>query len=466
MNKYRKLINNSAIFAIGDLGSKLILIFLVPLYTYYLSTSEYGTIDIITTTTSMLLPIISLSIYDAVLRFVMDKEYHNEVVFTNSLVVTLLGSLVALFFYPFLSYFNILDGLLGYMYIIFILQALQSIFTQFVRAIGEIKVYSYNGILMTIVTAGMSILLIVNLEMGMDGYFIAVIIGNIISIIHLFFQTKLYSYIKLDGLNRSITKEMLIYSIPLIPNALMWWIMNASNRYFILFFVGASANGLFAVANKIPSLLSILNTIFFKAWQLSAIEEYEDESKTKFYSQTFYYFSVVMFVGTSIILMLLKYMMGSLVSKEFYSSWEFIPFLLIGIVFSSFSAFLGTNYIAAKKTKGIFRTSLIGAAINIILNLIFIPLVGTNGAAISTMLSFLIIWIMRTYDTKKFINMKLDITHIVINLALIFTQVVILYMEFSLLVEFTIEIVLFIFVIIVNKKIFELIKQIRFKPNV
>lgn len=181
---------------------------------------------------------------------------------------------------------------------------------------------------------------------------------------------------------------MLIYSIPLIPNALMWWVMNASNRYFILFFVGASANGLFAVANKIPSFLSILNTIFFKAWQLSAIEEYGDESKAKFYSQTFYYFSVVMFVGTSIILMILKYMMGILVSEEFFSSWQFIPFLLIGIVFSSFSAFLGTNYIAAKQTKGIFRTSLIGGTINIILNLIFIPLVGTNGAAISTMISF------------------------------------------------------------------------------
>ncbi|OME08828.1 oligosaccharide flippase family protein, partial [Paenibacillus odorifer] len=423
--------------------------------------NEYGTIDIITTTTSMLLPIISLSIYDAVLRFVMDKDYDNDVVFTNSLMVTILGSLVVLLFYPLLSYFHILDGLLGYMYIIFILQAFQSIFTQFVRAIGKIKIYSFNGILMTIVTAGMSILLIVNLGWGIDGYFISIIIGNFISIMFLFFYTKIYTYVKFDKLSKSTTKKMLIYSIPLIPNALMWWVMNASNRYFILFFVGASANGLFAVANKIPSFLSILNTIFFKAWQLSAIEEYGDESKAKFYSQTFYYFSVVMFVGTSIILMILKYMMGILVSEEFFSSWQFIPFLLIGIVFSSFSAFLGTNYIAAKQTKGIFRTSLIGGTINIILNLIFIPLVGTNGAAISTMISFLVIWILRTYDTKKFINMRIDIIHIVINLVLIFTQVLILYIELSLPAEFTIELVLFFLVLIVNKNILELIKQFR-----
>lgn len=155
----------------------------------------------------MLLPIISLSIYDAVLRFVMDKDYDNDVVFTNSLMVTILGSLVVLLFYPLLSYFHILDGLLGYMYIIFILQAFQSIFTQFVRAIGKIKIYSFNGILMTIVTAGMSILLIVNLGWGIDGYFISIIIGNFISIMFLFFYTKIYTYVKFDKLSKSTTKK-------------------------------------------------------------------------------------------------------------------------------------------------------------------------------------------------------------------------------------------------------------------
>lgn len=235
MNKYKKLIGNSAIFAVGNLGSKLILIFLVPLYTYYLTAVEYGTIDIITTTSSLLLPIISLSIFDAVLRFVMDKKYPNDVVFTNALIITILGSIIALLFYPIFMYFNVLSGLLGYMYTILIIQAFQTLLTQFIRAIGKIKVYALNGIIMTLVTAVFNIIFLVKYNMGINGYFLSIIIANLISILYLTLYTKILSYIRFDKINKKITVKMLVYCIPLIPNAFMWWTINASNRYFILF---------------------------------------------------------------------------------------------------------------------------------------------------------------------------------------------------------------------------------------
>ncbi|MEK4994788.1 lipopolysaccharide biosynthesis protein [Paenibacillus sp. FSL H7-0918] len=460
MNKYKKLIGNSAIFAVGNLGSKLILIFLVPLYTYYLTAVEYGTIDIITTTSSLLLPIISLSIFDAVLRFVMDKKYPNDVVFTNALIITILGSIIALLFYPIFMYFNVLSGLLGYMYTILIIQAFQTLLTQFIRAIGKIKVYALNGIIMTLVTAVFNIIFLVKYNMGINGYFLSIIIANLISILYLTLYTKILSYIRFDKINKKITVKMLVYCIPLIPNAFMWWTINASNRYFILFFVGASANGLFAVANKIPSLLSILNTVFFQAWQLSAIEEYNDEGKSNFYSKTFSYFSMILFLGTSGILLVLKFITSTLVSNEFYQSWQFVPFLLIGIIFSSFSGFLGTNYIAAKQTGGVFRTSVIGGVVNVIANIIFIPLVGTNGAGISTMISFFVVWVLRYYDTKKYINMKLNVRIITLNLLLISIQIFILFIDFTVFKEFFIELILFLLVIIVNRKIIKLFKQI------
>lgn len=463
MNTYKKLIGNSAVFAIGNLGSKLVLILLVPLYTYYLSTVEYGMIDIVTTTTSMLLPIISLSIFDAVLRFVMDKDQAKDSVITNALMVTIIGSVIAFIFYPILKYFNVLDGLLGYMYVILILQAFQSMFAQFVRAIGQIKAYSLNGIFMTIITSIMNIILIVKFNKGISGYLISIIIANLTSIIFLNFFTKTYKYIKIDKLDKELTKRMLIYCVPLIPNTFMWWIMNASSRYFILFFVGASANGLFAVANKIPSLLSILNSIFFQAWQLSAIEEYNSKDKSKFYSQIFDYFSMVMFLATSGILMILKYLIRFAVASEFYPSWKSISFLLLGVVFSSFAGFLGTNYIAAKQTKGVFRTSLIGGILNVICNLIFVPLLGTIGAGISTMISFFVIWIMRVHDTRQFITMKLNIKNITMNLLLIFIQIFVLYFNLSSSTEFTMELLSFVLLILVNRSLFRPIKQIVFR---
>lgn len=460
LNTYKKLIGNSFVFAIGNLGSKLISIILVPLYTYYLTTTEYGTVDLITTTTSLLLPIISLSIFDAVLRFTMDKRQPTDSVFTNAIVVSSIGALIAVLSYPILSYLNVFGDLLIFMYVILILQAFQSVSAQFVRAIGKVKVFALNGIVMTLVTGIMNIVLLVYLNMGVGGYLLAMVLSNLVSIVYLTFVGRTYKFINFKKIDKGLTKKMLIYCVPLIPNALMWWVMNASSRYFILFFVGASANGLFAVANKIPSLLSILNQIFSQAWQLSAIEEYDSKDKSKFYSEVFNYFSMFMFLGTSAILVVIKIAMDFAVAPEFYTSWKYVPFLLLGVVFSSFSSFLGTNYIAAKKTGGVFKTSIIGGIVNVVSNLIFVPWIGTNGAGISTMISFFVIWVIRIYDTKQFIDMKLNLKILVANISIIAIQIAILYLNLSSVTEMIFEGLLFIVLLIINKSLFKPVMQV------
>lgn len=460
MGTYKKLVGNSFIFAIGNMGSKLVSIILVPLYTYYLTTVEYGRIDLITTTTSLLLPIISLSIYDAALRFTMEKNQPTDAVFTNGLSVSVIGAIIAILTYPILSYFNVFGDYTIFMYIILILQAFQTLNAQFVRAVGKVKIFALNGILMTFVTGIMNVILLVYFDMGILGYLLAIVIANLISIVYLSLVGKTYRYINLSTINYSLAKKMLIYCVPLIPNALMWWVMNASSRYFIAFFVGASANGLFAVANKIPSLLSILNQIFSQAWQLSAIEEYSSKDKSKFYSEIFNYFSMIMLLGSSAILVVIKIAMEYVVAPEFYTAWRYVPFLLLGVVFSSFSSFLGTNYIAAKKTGGVFRTSIIGGIVNVISNLILLPLIGTNGASISTMISFFVIWIIRVYDTKQFINMQLNIKLITTNLFVIALQIIVLYMNFDTPVELSIEGLLFITLLVVNRTLLDPIKQL------
>ena len=466
LNTYKKLIGNSFIFAIGNLGSKLISIILVPLYTYYLTTSEYGTVDLITTTTSLLLPIVSLSIFDAVLRFTMDKSQPTDSVFTNAIVVTSIGVLIAILSYPILRYLNVFGDLIIFMYAILILQAFQSLSAQFIRAIGKVKIFALNGIVMTIVTGVMNITLLVYLNMGITGYLLATVFSNLVSIIYLTIVGKTYRFINFKKINKTLTKKMLVYCIPLIPNALMWWVMNASSRYFILFFVGASANGLFAVANKIPSLLSILNQIFSQAWQLSAIEEFDSKNKSKFYSEVFNYFSMFMFLGTSAILVVIKIAMDFAVAPEFYNSWRYVPFLLLGVVFSSFSSFLGTNYIAAKKTSGVFRTSIIGGIVNVISNLIFVTWIGTNGAGLSTMISFFVIWVIRVYDTKQFIDMKLNLKVLIANLLVIAVQIGVLYVDFNTVTELVVEGLLFITLLTVNRSLFKpLIQLIKHKKK-
>lgn len=452
--KYKKLIGNSLVFAIGNFGSKIISVILVPIYTYYLTTEEYGVVDIVVTTTTMLLPILSLSIYQAALRFAMDSQEEKADVLSNCLIVTIIGSILAFTFYPALKYFNVLEGILEYMYIILIVQSFEALFAQFTRALGKVKIFAVNGIIKTFITGTSNILLIVYFKYGISGYLLSMIIANSTAIIYLFLTTKIYKYIKFTSINKPLIKRMLSYSLPLIPNSFMWWLVNASNRYFIGFFAGVSVNGLFAVASKIPTLLTIFTSIFSQAWQLSAIDEYNSETKSKFYSEIFNYYRLILLLGSSAILVVLKPLIQHFIAEGYYMSWTFVPFLLLGVVFSSFSGFLGTNYIAAKETSGVFRTSLLGGIASLLLNFLLVPTIGGIGAAVSTMLSFLIMWLARVVDTKKYIEMTINKRAICFSLIIISTQIAVLFQNINNVLEIGLQLILFTILLISEKKLF------------
>ncbi len=452
MNKYKKLIGNSAIFAIGNFGSKLVSLVLVPLYTHYLATSEYGIIDLATTTLNMVIPIITLSIYEAVLRFAMDKNHDSRVVITNGTLIMILGIITSVVFYPILRYFNVLDGLLNYFYMLLILQSFQNLLSQYTRAINKIKSFALNGILQTFITSICNIILLIYLNYGIKGYFISIIIANIFSIIYLVHSTGYFAEIKVSNINRDISLSMIKYSIPLIPNSFMWWLINAANRYFILFYVGINENGLFAVANKIPSIISVFTTIFTQAWQLSAIDEYDSESSGEFYSKIFVIYRVFVFICVSAVLVISKFFMKMVFAQEYYISWKYIPFLLLAVAYSSFSGFLGMNYIAAKETGGIFKTSLAGGLLSLLLNFMLVPFMGVLGSSIATMFSFMLMYIFRLKDTQKYINIKVNYKNTFIDIAIIATQTFVMFLELNSKIEISVLSLLFVLLISVNIK--------------
>ncbi|MFS1008013.1 polysaccharide biosynthesis C-terminal domain-containing protein [Enterococcus casseliflavus] len=426
MNKYKKLLTNSAIFAIGNFGSKLLLLILVPFYTYHLSTSEYGKADLISTTINMLLPLVSLSIQEATLRFSINESvFLQKKVLVNSVIATLLSSFLFLTILVIVNFFIKVDYM-QFVFLILILQAFQNVFAQFLRATGKIKIYALNGILLTLVLAASNIVLLRFFQMGIDGYLLSIIVANSISVLFMLSIIHLDAF-KFHVFDLTLLKSMLVYTIPLIPNAFMWWLMNASSRYFIAFFLGASVNGLFAVASKIPSVLSMIQTIFFQAWQLSAIDEIDSDNKSIFYSSIFKWLSGIMIIATSVILLFLKNIMNVIVEQSFFDAWQAVPFLLISLIFSSYSSFFGTFYIAAKKTKGIMTTSLYGAVISIVGNLVFISSLGLMGAGISTSISFLFIWILRIKETQDFVNVAVPIKILLVSFILLIIQMINIY---------------------------------------
>jgi len=467
MSVYRKLVNNSLIFAVGNLGSKLIVFLLVPLYTFYLTTGEFGMVDLLTTTTNLLLPIVTLSIFDAVLRFVMDKNYDRQAILVNSLFIILLGFTILLMVFPILKILLPLREYLLFFYLLLLIQSILTTFSQYIRAKGMVKLYAASGIINALFLLVCNLFFLAFFHWGILGYLMSLIIANLVSTLFVVIGGRIHQDINIKKINIKLMKEMLLYSIPLIPNALMYGIMSFSDRYIISFFIGLSANGLYAIANKIPSILNIANSIFFQAWQMSAIEEAESAEKSKFFSNVFNVFSISMLLATSILLVHLKLIMDILVSDNYFESWKYVPFLLLGAVFSSFSGFLGANYIATKKTSGVFKTSIIGAVVNIIANIVLIPMIGIYGATIATMISFILIWILRIIDTKQFVDIKFNVKKLSLSLFLIFMQIGVLYLNLKF--EYLVQISLLLFLIFINyleikvlyKKMFRIIVKKR-----
>lgn len=452
MNRYKKLLGNSAIFAIGSLGSKLISFILVPLYTYVLTKEQFGTVDLITTSVNLVLPIITLSAFDAVFRFVLDKNENENKVLVNGLLISFQGALIGLLIIPVLTFMHVPMPI--YIYGMLVSGAFLSLFLNFTRAVNKVKTFAIAGILGTIVIAASNILFLVILHKGVQGYLLSIIISNTIVILYLMGMVRILHRIRYKYIDKRLAMSMIVYSIPLIPNAFSWWINSSADRYFILAFVGASANGIYAVASKIPSLLNLINQIFFQSWQMSAVEEYSSGDASKFYSKTFNYFMDFQFIGSAGLLLVLKPLMAVIVSPTYYVAWKYIPFLLLAVVYSSLSGFLGTTYTAAKRTSGIFLTTMIGAVSNLIFGFILVRLFGLQGASLAGTLSFAIVLIVRLYDTRRFMPIHVNKQRMLLNHIIVLSMIIILFLDMNIIYSECLELLLFAIILIYNRKIF------------
>lgn len=452
MNKYKKLIDNSIIFTIGNFGSRVISFVMVPLYTSILSTEEYGTIDLAITTLSLLLPLVSLEIGQAVLRFAIDfksmdkrKELYNN----SFLYVTLISIILILLTFLLIN-INVLDG---YSYtILLVLMMFNVFYSNFIRGLGEVKAFALSGIIQTLTVVLLNILFLIVFKLGINGYFISLILSYFITNVYMFLISKKYFLFSLKKINYDLYSLCLKYSLPLIPNSIIWWIINGTTRFFILFFIDASANGLFAVANKIPSLINIMTNIFTQAWQLSSFEEYNSEDKDEFYSSIFNIYSSVMFIGSSILMFVLKPIIYFVIDGSYFDSWMIIPSLIFSVIYQSLAGFLGTNYTAAQETRGAFSTSLYAGGASLILNSILIPTVGVMGAGIGMAVSFIVMFITRYFDTKKYVKLKIQFKLFFYNNLLLLLQAIVLFF-FDSIMMYILEIILLILMLWNNKNI-------------
>lgn len=422
-NKYTTLISNTIIFALGTFGSKLLVFLLMPLYTSVLTTAEYGAMDVVVNVSNMLLPLVIVSINDGVIRFGMDRAYKRRDVFSTGIWVSLAGFGIFLIFWPAMKKIGMISDYTALIYLYVLAAALQGVSAQFVRAMGLVRLFAFNGILNTLSTVVFNVLFLVVMKWGMYGYVLSVILSNVASMIFLWIAARLYRYMRWwKGIDRDTVREMIIYSLPLIPATIMWSITNVSDRFFVTHYLGEAQNGIYSVAYKLPTIISVISAIFTQAWQLSAIGERESDDREQFYSNIFKSYQTIVFLAAGGILLLIKPLMHLLVSDSFFEAWQYTPLLVVSVVFSCFSSYFASFYMASKKNIMAMVTIFLGALLNVVLNYYLIPIYGLNGAAGATAASYIFIFVIRAIDTRRLFCIDLGLRKLLLNSLLLGLQ--------------------------------------------
>ncbi len=421
MDKYKKLAFNTMIFAIGNFGSKFLVILLTRLYTSNISPADSSTKELLEITANFLLPIFTFSMTEAVIRYGLDNKYHKGQVFTTATVLNSAGLAIMLILSPIFRLISFLDFIDGYTILLLIYvctSAFRSLCSQFVRAKGMVKLFSLDGIFATLTLFIFNIIFISNLHWGVNGFMLSVILSDLCSAIFLFVAAKLHTDLNIRYYNKKLATSMMRFAIPLIPTVVMWVITGFSDRLFIRYMhsdrvtLGESAAGIYGYATKIPNLISMVSTIFFQAWNMSAIMENNSKDRSHFYEKVYRAYEALLFISSAMLIAGVQIVTPIFVTAknfgEYGSVYIYTPVLVIAALFMCLDQFLSSIYTATKHTKNSFWTSFAASMANIVLNFFLIPEWGIQGAAIATFLSYYLCFWARIIDARYYIPFRFN----------------------------------------------------------
>ena len=450
--KKQQLLKNTLIIFLGKVSTQLISYFLLPLYTARLIKSEYGLVDIIQTYITLFVPIITLELEMSVFRYLIDargEEKDTKKLMSNNfyilgisiLTFSLLYILVTSFITIPLRWFILFDV---------IVCVLSGNFLQITRGFGKTVDYAISCILTGITTIASNILLIVHFNMQANGMILSMAIANLVCALYLFIRLKMYRYIDFHLVDKKLIKDMNKYSIPLIPNGISWWIVNASDRTIITYVLGSAANGLYAISNKFPTIISSLTGVFNLSWSESAALHINSPDRDEFFSDIFNTV-IKLFTAMGAGMIACMPFLFPIFINEYNGAYPYIPFLVLGTVFNVAICLYSQIYLAKKLSKQVASTAVLGAVINVLINVIFIKKLGLYAAAISTTVSYFVMMIYRHFDMKKYVNITIE-KGLIQKTILIFTVVIYFYYQRNLYLNILSLGIAVIYSILLNKK--------------
>lgn len=417
-NKYTRLLANTAVFAVGKLLSKLLMFFMIGLYTACLTEAEFGTAELITSGANLLIPLACVGISEGIFRSAAARDGDKEAFFTNGLLVYGVGSLAFLCLSPLLGLIPRFGESVWLIAAYVVVANLHTVVSQYLCAIGRTKLFAGQGILNTALVIGLNVLFLPILDFGVAGYVGSIILADLLTTVFLILITRLWRAVKPRSISRHTIAAMLKFCLPLVPTTIFWWITGVSDRYMVDMMCSPELNGLYTAAYKIPNLLIYAISIFDSAWKLSVSSEDDPEACAAFYSRVWRVYTTLAFLGGGCLILGSRLCARVLFAEAFEAAWVYIPTLTFATVFTALCTFLGSVYFASKRTMGSMLTALAGAVLNVVLNLLLIPRFDAMGASVATFVSYFAVCMLRLVTGRRLIPFKSEWGRLAVNTLL------------------------------------------------
>lgn len=465
MTKSAELAKNTIILFVGKFCTQFVSFLLLPLYTAILSTSEYGVVDLIQTYISLLIPLATLRIDTSVFRYIIDSREdvsEKKNIISNSLFTLLVLNMIFLVCIIVISKFFTISYI-ELLIINVLVTSISNVLLQMARGLGDNIGYSIASSATAILTIILNVIFLLIFKMGAISLLVSSAIANVVCSLIIIIKDKVIKFVDIRRINKGTLSELLKYAIPMVPTGLSWWIVNTSDRTIISAVIGTSANGIYAIANKFPTVFTNIYSIFSLSWAESASLHINDNDKNEFFTKTL---NTVFNMFSSICLGIIAFLpivFNWFVNDKYNEAYLYIPILLIANMFNIVQGFAAGIYIAKKMSKKCATSSMLSALINIVVNIIFIKKFGLYAAAVSTLIAYLVVAIYRYIDVQKYVIMKFYKTTIIYNIAMFIISLITYYVG-NLYMNIINIIIVCLYAVLLNKNmIYSTIDAIRLK---
>lgn len=409
-NKTKELARNTVIVTIGKICTQFLNFFLLPVFTSLLTTEQYGTADLYLNYVNLFVPVITLQLDMGLFRFLIDvreKPEEQGRMMTSALLCCVVQSMICVGLYLISTLF-ISDVNLLYLLLNLIAAAFVAMLQQAARGFGDNAGFAISSLLAAAVQIGMNIVLICGFGWRTEAMFMAYFCGSVCCVLFLCIRLKLPRYISRQYISRSTQRDMLAYSIPLVPNSMCWWAVSAADRTIVSLALGTAANGLLAISHKFASVYTMGINIFVYPWTESAALYFREPDHDAFFSSvinTMFRFFYSLCIG---IIAVIPFVFSFIVDEQFAYAYFQIPLFLVGGLLNTIVGLYSVVFQAAKRTRFIAVTSIIVALVSVVVDIGLIGSIGLYAPAVASLCSYGVFAFIRYRAARKYIHAPLE----------------------------------------------------------